>query len=192
MRKLLSVDPAKIGRPPGQTSPDAIPEELLDGTPSPLRLALEQLLGPERVLHRLVDLVRYASDASPYRLVPQAVVVAHDANDVAKVLDFCAKTDRHATFSRCWNESERASPVRRNSHRRAQVFQRHQAHRSGRAHDHGRCRNYPLSRKCPSGTARTQDWPGPGQLRGVHARWRSCKQCRRHAVHRLSGCLPYR
>lgn len=98
MRKLLSVDPAKIGRPPGQTSPDAIPEELLDGTPSPLRLALEQLLGPERVLHRLVDLVRYASDASPYRLVPQAVVVAHDANDVAKVLDFCAKTDRHATF----------------------------------------------------------------------------------------------
>ena len=98
MRKLLSVDPAKIGRPPGQTAPDAIPEELRDGTPSPLRLALEQLLGPGRVLHRLVDLVRYASDASPYRLVPQAVVVAHDTDDVAKVLDFCAKTGRHATF----------------------------------------------------------------------------------------------
>ena len=32
------------------------------------------------------DLVRYASDASPYRLIPQAVVMAHDAADVAKVL----------------------------------------------------------------------------------------------------------
>jgi hypothetical protein len=62
MRKLLSVDPAKIGRPPGQTSPDAIPEELRDGTPSPLGQTLEQLLGPGRVLHRLADLVRYASD----------------------------------------------------------------------------------------------------------------------------------
>ncbi|SIO72057.1 D-lactate dehydrogenase [Burkholderia sp. GAS332] len=98
MRKLLSVDPAKIGRPLGQASPDAIPEALCDGTPAPLRLALEQLLGPGRVLHRLIDLVRYASDASPYRLVPQVVVVAHDANDVAKVLDFCAQTGRHATF----------------------------------------------------------------------------------------------
>lgn len=98
MKKLLSVDPAKIGRPPGQASPDAIPEELCDGTPAPLRQALEQLLGPDRVLHRLVDLVRYASDASPYRLVPQVVVVAHDADDVAKVLRFCAETGRHTTF----------------------------------------------------------------------------------------------
>lgn len=98
MQKLLSLDPAKIGRPPGQASPDAIPEALCDGTPAPLRWALEQLLGPERVLHRLVDLVRYASDASPYRLVPQVVVVAHDVGEVAKVLRFCAETGRHATF----------------------------------------------------------------------------------------------
>jgi D-lactate dehydrogenase len=98
MKKLLSVDPAKIGRPPGSGSPDAVPDELCDGTPAPLRQALEKLLGPGRVLHRLVDLVRYASDASPYRLVPQVVVVAHDEDDVAKVLQFCLETDRHATF----------------------------------------------------------------------------------------------
>ena len=98
MKKLLSVDPTKIGRPAGQASPDAIPDEFCDGTPAPLRQALEQLLGPERVLHRLVDLVRYASDASPYRLLPQVVVVAHDADDVAKILRFCGETVRHATF----------------------------------------------------------------------------------------------
>src|ERR1700758_2892526 len=98
MQKLLSVDPAKVGRPQGHASPDAIPEELCDGPPPALRQALEQLLGPDRVLHRLVDLVRYASDASPYRLIPQVVVVAHDADDVAKILRFCAQSGRHATF----------------------------------------------------------------------------------------------
>ena len=98
MQKLLSADPAKVGRPEGHASPDAIPEELCDGTPPALRQTLEQLLGPERVLHRLVDLVRYASDASPYRLIPEVVVVAHDADDVAKILRFCAQSGRHATF----------------------------------------------------------------------------------------------
>ncbi len=98
MKKLLSADPAKIGRPPGLGSPDAVPDDMCDGTPTQLRQALEQLLGPGRVLHRLVDLVRYASDASPYRLVPQVVVVAHDEDDVAKVLRFCSETGRHATF----------------------------------------------------------------------------------------------
>ena len=33
---------------------------------------------------RALDLVRYASDASPYRLIPQAIVMAQDAGDVAK------------------------------------------------------------------------------------------------------------
>lgn len=87
-----------MGRPEGPASPDAIPAELCDGTPPALRQALEQLLGPDRVLHRVVDLVRYASDASPYRLIPQVVVVAHDTDDVAKVLRFCAESGRHATF----------------------------------------------------------------------------------------------
>ncbi|HEX8753068.1 MAG TPA: FAD-binding and (Fe-S)-binding domain-containing protein, partial [Solirubrobacterales bacterium] len=51
-----------------------------------MRGELEQLLGPGRLLARVSDLVSYASDASPYRLFPQAVVMAHDAGDVAKVL----------------------------------------------------------------------------------------------------------
>ena len=40
------------------------------------------------MLTRASDIVRYASDASPYRLFPKAVVVARDADDVAKVIAY--------------------------------------------------------------------------------------------------------
>src|SRR6476661_3652913 len=65
---------------------DRAPESLASGAAQPLRRELEELLGAERVLGRASDIVRYASDASPYRLLPQAVVMARDAGDVAKVL----------------------------------------------------------------------------------------------------------
>src|SRR3954453_11593314 len=74
--------------PPSQLADDRIPDELAGGTPEPLRSKLEALLGSGRVLHRVLDLVRYASDASCYRMIPKAVVMAHDAVDVAKVFAF--------------------------------------------------------------------------------------------------------
>ena len=40
------------------------------GTPEPLRSDLKRLLGEDAVLGRATDLIRYASDASPYRLIP--------------------------------------------------------------------------------------------------------------------------
>ncbi len=58
------------------------------GTPEPLRGELIGLLGAERVLTRASDIVRYASDASPYRMFPKAVVVARDSADVAKVIAY--------------------------------------------------------------------------------------------------------
>src|SRR4051794_5206313 len=67
---------------------DRVPDALAGGTPEPLREQLRAALGADRVLHRVSDLVRYASDASPYRLIPQVVVMAHDAGDVAKVFEF--------------------------------------------------------------------------------------------------------
>ena len=67
---------------------DRVPEELAGGTPPQLRGDLEALLGPDRVLHRALDLVRYASDASLYRLLPKAVVLARDEHDVARVLEY--------------------------------------------------------------------------------------------------------
>jgi D-lactate dehydrogenase len=74
--------------PPSEPAADRVADGLAAGTPEPLRRELEALLGPDRVLSRVLDLVRYASDASPYRLIPRAVVMAHDAEDVAKVLDY--------------------------------------------------------------------------------------------------------
>jgi D-lactate dehydrogenase len=69
-------------------APDRAPDSLAGGAAQPLRGELEALLGADRVLGRASDLVRYASDASPYRLLPRAVVMARDAGDVAKTLAY--------------------------------------------------------------------------------------------------------
>jgi D-lactate dehydrogenase len=84
--------------PPSQVADDRAPDSLADGVAEPLRRALEELLGADRVLHRVSDLVAYASDASPYRRFPRAVVVAHDADDVAEVLRFGRERGIPVTF----------------------------------------------------------------------------------------------
>src|SRR4051812_33472353 len=85
---LLAPDPRRIGRPDTPPSPDRAPDALAAGTPEPLRAQLVALLGPDQVLARPIDLVRYASDASPYRRLPKVVVMARDADDVAKVMAY--------------------------------------------------------------------------------------------------------
>ena len=70
------------------SSPDRAPDSLAAGIAQPLRGELEGLLGADRVLHRPGDLIKYASDASPYRKLPRAVVMAKEPGDVAKVLAF--------------------------------------------------------------------------------------------------------
>jgi D-lactate dehydrogenase len=85
----MGVLETRVSAPPAsEPAADRAPDELAAGTPQPLRGELEALLGADRVLARASDIVRYASDASPYRLLPRAVVMAHDADDVAKVLRF--------------------------------------------------------------------------------------------------------
>ncbi len=79
-------------------APDRAPDSLAAGTPRPLRAELEALLGADRVLGRASDIVRYASDASPYRLLPRAVVMARDAGDVAKVLAYGRADDVPVVF----------------------------------------------------------------------------------------------
>ncbi|HET7455896.1 MAG TPA: FAD-binding and (Fe-S)-binding domain-containing protein, partial [Solirubrobacterales bacterium] len=85
---LLQRPRPSVPPPPSQPVPDRAPDSLAAGVDRALRADLERLLGPDRVLHRVSDLVAYASDASPYRLFPRAVVEARDADDVAKVLRF--------------------------------------------------------------------------------------------------------
>ena len=82
---LLAPDPTRIGRPDGEAAPDRAPDWVAGGTPEPLKGDLVRLLGERKVFSRALDIVRYASDASPYRKLPKAVVMAEDANDVAAV-----------------------------------------------------------------------------------------------------------
>lgn len=98
MRKLLSANPTSIGRFDGPPMSDAFPASLVKGTPGKLKSDLIALLGKENVLHRAIDLVRYASDASPYRLVPQVVVLPRTTDDIVKLFRYCRETGRHATF----------------------------------------------------------------------------------------------
>jgi D-lactate dehydrogenase len=95
---LLAPDTARIGRPPGAPAPDRAPDSLAAGTAEPLRSDLTRLLGEDRVLARASDLVRYASDASPYRKFPQVVVMAHDTADVLKTLAHARERGLHLTF----------------------------------------------------------------------------------------------
>src|SRR3954467_1832718 len=89
---LATPDIRRIGRPPGDPFPDAAPASLAGGTPRPLRSELIELLGAERVLVRPIDLIRYASDASPYRLIPKVVVMARDTADIAKVFSYARRS----------------------------------------------------------------------------------------------------
>lgn len=80
--------PEPLAPPASEPAPDRVPDELAGGVAQPLRGELEALLGPGRLLGSIGDLVRYASDASPYRLLPRAVVMAREAGDVAKLLAY--------------------------------------------------------------------------------------------------------
>ncbi len=53
-----------------------------------LRNALESFITPERVLTRPIDLIAFASDASFYRLIPRAVVLARGVEEVQALFRF--------------------------------------------------------------------------------------------------------
>ena len=86
MKKLLTPDATAVGRPGGPGLPDAVGPAREHGTPGGLKTDLIRLLGRDQVLHRVLDLVRYASDASPYRLLPQVVVQPRDVGDIVRVI----------------------------------------------------------------------------------------------------------
>jgi D-lactate dehydrogenase len=98
VRKLFSANPARIGRFECAPVTDAVPASLAHGTQARLKADLIALLGNDRVLHRAIDLVRYASDASPYRLTPQVIVLPRTTDEVVKIFRYCRENGRHATF----------------------------------------------------------------------------------------------
>ena len=86
-----------VPEPPGP-APDRAPDWVAAGTPEPLRSRLVAALGADRVLTRALDLIRYASDASPYRLIPQAVAVPRDVQDMASLLRCATELEVPVTF----------------------------------------------------------------------------------------------
>ncbi|MFD6888287.1 FAD-binding and (Fe-S)-binding domain-containing protein [Streptomyces sp. NPDC059957] len=79
-------------------APDRVPDRASTGTPEPLRSELCELLGADKVLSGVSDLVRYASDASPYRFLPRVVVIAEDIDDVSAVLSYAHGRQREVVF----------------------------------------------------------------------------------------------
>jgi D-lactate dehydrogenase len=92
-RRATSPPPPSLG-----PAPDRAPDWVAAGTPEPLRSALVGALGADRVLTRALDLIRYASDASPYRLIPQAVVVPRDTGEVVSLLGCATATGAGLVF----------------------------------------------------------------------------------------------
>jgi len=77
---------------------DRAPDALAAGTPPGLRDDLVALLGADCVLSRPIDLISYATDASPYRLFPKVVVIARNVDDVRKVLGYARQQHESVTF----------------------------------------------------------------------------------------------
>jgi D-lactate dehydrogenase len=95
---LLERSPQSLAPQVDEPAPDRAPDEIAAGVAQPLRGELETLLGADRVLPSAGDIIKYASDASPYRLFPQAVVMAREAGDVAKVLAYGRERGIPVTF----------------------------------------------------------------------------------------------
>lgn len=69
-----------------------------DALPTPLHDALHAAIPRDRVLTRPIDLVAFASDASFYRLMPQAVVLARDVSEVRALFDLSRARKVPMTF----------------------------------------------------------------------------------------------
>ena len=75
-----------------------VDHDAANGTPEWLRQELGQIVDPARVLGRPIELVMYASDASFYRLMPQAVVLATTVREVRDLFAFSRRRAIPMTF----------------------------------------------------------------------------------------------
>lgn len=87
-----------LARPAQHPEHDAVDADVLTREHAPVVTELKTLLGDDRVLDHPLDIVRYATDASPYRLIPQVVVRPHDLDEVRRLLAWARRTDHGLTF----------------------------------------------------------------------------------------------
>ena len=88
MLNLLQPDTERIMPVEHKPTHDHAPELLALGTPLWLRDDLIELLGEGQVHSRLIDLVKYATDASPYRMFPKVVVSPKSVAEVSKIFTY--------------------------------------------------------------------------------------------------------
>ena len=88
MLTLLQPDTERITPVEHKPTHDRAPEDLALGTSLGLRDDLEEILGKEQVHSRVIDLVKYATDASPYRMFPKVVVTPRTVDEVAKIFAY--------------------------------------------------------------------------------------------------------
>jgi D-lactate dehydrogenase len=67
-------------------------------SPAELRKALVRIAAPERVLTRPIDLIAFAADASFYKLVPKAVVLANGTEEIQALFRFSHEWRMPLTF----------------------------------------------------------------------------------------------
>ncbi|MEO6922876.1 MAG: FAD-binding oxidoreductase, partial [Bryocella sp.] len=98
MIPFLQPDPHRLTPAPHAPTHDRVPDEFQNGSPEDLRKDMEAIVGASDVHGRLIDLVRYASDASPYRLIPKIVVTPHTVDEVAQVFAYAHAKDFSVTI----------------------------------------------------------------------------------------------
>lgn len=84
--------------PPDPVPADHAPAGLAAGTDPELAAELRAIVGPEGLLSRASDLIRYASDASPYRRIPAAVVQPRTTGEVAALMGWAHRRGSPLVF----------------------------------------------------------------------------------------------
>jgi len=154
---------------PEAPAPDRVPDDRAHGTPQPLRGDLIALLGADKVLTKISDHVRYASDASPYRFVPRVVVVPEGIDDVSAVLSLRARQGSRGGVPRSRDLAQRPGAGRGHPRRRTQALDRRRGPRRRRAGPH-RARHDRRPRQCRARPARARARPRPGERDRLHRR----------------------
>lgn len=77
---------------------DRAPEELALGSPGWMKRDLSAIVGREEVHARAIDLIKYASDASPYRIFPKIVVTPRTISEVAGIFAYARKNSIPVTI----------------------------------------------------------------------------------------------
>lgn len=91
MIPIFEPDP-KLLNPLAHTSAhDRVPDSLAGGAPAWIRADMAEIVGEAEVHGRSIDLVKYATDTSPYRLIPMIVITPHTVEEIAAIFRYAHK-----------------------------------------------------------------------------------------------------